>query len=74
MIDNIEDAASMADQSADDGRLYVVPAFTGLSAPYWDPNANGASFGITQKKPPSMTIFGQRWNQLRIRPLISFIV
>ncbi|GAX00526.1 glycerol kinase GlpK [Secundilactobacillus silagei] len=49
MIDNIEDAASMADQSADDGRLYVVPAFTGLSAPYWDPNANGASFGITQK-------------------------
>jgi len=28
--------------------IYVVPAFTGLGAPYWDPNARGAIFGITR--------------------------
>ena len=26
----------------------VVPAFTGLGAPYWDPNARGAIFGLTR--------------------------
>jgi glycerol kinase len=28
--------------------VYVVPAFTGLGAPYWDPNARGAIYGITR--------------------------
>ena len=28
--------------------VYVVPAFTGLGAPYWDPEARGAIFGITR--------------------------
>jgi len=28
--------------------VYVVPAFTGLGAPYWDQNARGAVFGITR--------------------------
>ncbi|MEM7279574.1 MAG: glycerol kinase GlpK [Pseudomonadota bacterium] len=28
--------------------LIVVPAFTGLGAPYWDPNARGAIFGLTR--------------------------
>ncbi len=28
--------------------LYVVPAFTGLGAPYWNPNARGAIIGITR--------------------------
>jgi glycerol kinase len=30
------------------GGMYVVPAFTGLGAPYWDPYARGAIFGITR--------------------------
>jgi len=28
--------------------VYLVPAFTGLGAPYWDPDARGAIFGITR--------------------------
>ena len=28
--------------------VYMVPAFTGLGAPYWDPNARGAIFGLTR--------------------------
>lgn len=28
--------------------VYVVPAFTGLGAPYWDPDARGAIFGLTR--------------------------
>ncbi|MEN9018361.1 MAG: glycerol kinase GlpK [Hellea sp.] len=28
--------------------VYLVPAFTGLGAPHWDPNARGALFGITR--------------------------
>ncbi len=40
-----EDLANSVDSS--DG-LYVVPAFTGMGAPYWDANARGAVFGITR--------------------------
>jgi glycerol kinase len=29
-------------------RLYLVPAFTGLGAPYWDPDCRGAIFGLTR--------------------------
>ncbi len=32
----------------DAGDVYVVPAFTGLGAPYWDPNARGAIVGLTR--------------------------
>ena len=32
----------------DAGGVYVVPAFVGLGAPYWDPDARGAMFGITR--------------------------
>jgi glycerol kinase len=32
----------------DTGGVYFVPAFVGLGAPYWDPEARGALFGITR--------------------------
>jgi glycerol kinase len=32
----------------DSGDVYVVPAFTGLGAPYWDPNARGSISGLTR--------------------------
>ena len=36
-------------RSIDDTRgVYLVPAFTGLGAPYWDPMARGAIFGLTR--------------------------
>jgi glycerol kinase len=33
-------------------RLYLVPAFVGLGAPYWDPEARGAVFGLTRNSGP----------------------
>lgn len=38
----------MASAVADSCGLYVVPAFVGLGAPYWDPYARGAILGITR--------------------------
>jgi len=36
-------------RSIDDSHgVYLVPAFTGLGAPYWDPEARGALFGLTR--------------------------
>lgn len=44
--------ASLSEQYAnlvdDTEGVYIVPAFTGLGAPYWDMNAKGAMFGLTR--------------------------
>lgn len=34
-------------------QVYLVPAFTGLGAPYWDPEARGAIFGLTRATGPA---------------------
>lgn len=47
----IPDAATSeyyANVTADTGGVYMVPAFTGLGAPYWDPDARGALVGLTR--------------------------
>jgi glycerol kinase len=38
---------SMATRVPDSHGVYMVPAFVGLGAPYWDPDARGAIFGLT---------------------------
>lgn len=38
----------LAQSVPDSNGVYVVPAFTGLGAPYWNPYARGAVFGITR--------------------------
>jgi len=38
----------MALSVPDSGGVYIVPAFVGLGAPYWDPYARGSIFGITR--------------------------
>lgn len=46
----IADAAetdSMATRVPDSHGVYMVPAFVGLGAPHWDPDARGAIFGLT---------------------------
>ena len=41
-------------EAADPGQtLYLVPAFTGLGAPHWDPEARGAIFGLTRNSGPA---------------------
>ena len=42
------DSAEMAAAVEDTGGVYLVPAFTGLGAPYWDSEARGALVGITR--------------------------
>jgi len=49
-IGAIADAAetdSMATRVPDSHGIYMVPAFTGLGAPYWEPDARGTIFGLT---------------------------
>jgi glycerol kinase len=39
---------ALANSVLDSDGVYLVPAFTGLGAPYWDPNARGALLGLTR--------------------------
>lgn len=49
LISHARDTEAMAEQTGDARGVYLVPAFTGLGAPYWDPEARGAaSFGLTR--------------------------
>ncbi|MDO5028936.1 MAG: glycerol kinase GlpK [Bacillota bacterium] len=48
IIDTSEDTDYMATRVADTNDCYVVPAFTGLGAPYWDQYARGAILGLSQ--------------------------
>ncbi len=48
LIDSAEDSGYMACKVKDTNGCYVVPAFTGLGAPYWDPYARGTITGITR--------------------------
>lgn len=43
-----EDSEYFADKVGTANGVYVVPAFTGLGAPYWDPLARGAILGLTR--------------------------
>ncbi|MBZ9567600.1 glycerol kinase GlpK [Modicisalibacter tunisiensis] len=48
LIDSAEDSEYFAGKVEDSGGVYVVPAFAGLGAPYWDMYARGAIFGLTR--------------------------
>ncbi len=48
LIDSAEDSEYMAQKVKDTNGCYVVPAFTGLGAPYWDQYARGTIVGITR--------------------------
>ena len=48
MIQDSCDSEYYAQKVPDNGGVYIVPAFTGLGAPYWDMYARGAILGITR--------------------------
>lgn len=48
LIDDASASEALAEQTGDDLSVYLVPAFTGLGAPYWDPDARGALLGMTR--------------------------
>jgi len=48
IIRRASDIEALAASVADNGGVFVVPAFTGLGAPHWDAYARGAIFGLTR--------------------------
>jgi glycerol kinase len=48
LFQRADEIGPLADSVADNGGVYVVPAFTGLGSPWWDPYARGTVVGITR--------------------------
>lgn len=48
LINSAEESEKIASEITIDNPVYVVPAFAGLGAPYWDMHARGAIFGLTR--------------------------
>ena len=48
IINKASDSEEIAKNLEDNGGVFLVPAFTGLGAPYWDPDARGAIYGLTR--------------------------
>ena len=48
LINNASEVERLAKETPIDHGVYMVPAFTGLGAPYWDPEARGGIFGLTR--------------------------
>jgi glycerol kinase len=47
MVKTAAETENIARKVVDTGGVYLVPGFTGLGAPYWDPEARGAILGLT---------------------------
>ncbi|HEY9381770.1 MAG TPA: FGGY-family carbohydrate kinase, partial [Burkholderiales bacterium] len=48
LIQSSQEIEALAASVKDTGGVYLVPAFTGLGAPHWDPYARGSMFGLTR--------------------------
>ncbi|MEI6035597.1 MAG: glycerol kinase GlpK [Verrucomicrobiae bacterium] len=48
IIKSAPEVNELAARAADSGGVVLVPAFTGLGAPYWDPSARGALLGLSR--------------------------
>ena len=48
LFDDAAETQSLAERALNADTVYLVPAFTGLGAPYWDPDARGAMIGLTR--------------------------
>ena len=53
VISDARDTESMAADLPDNAGVYLVPAFTGLGAPHWNPDVRGAIFGLTRATGPA---------------------
>jgi glycerol kinase len=48
LISHASETEGLAVKAGSDNPVYLVPAFTGLGAPYWNPHARGAILGLTR--------------------------
>lgn len=53
LIKNASETEPLAEQSDPVQSVYLVPAFVGMGAPYWNPNVRGALFGLTRNTGPA---------------------
>ena len=53
VIQDAKETQSLAEGADPNQELYLVPAFTGLGAPYWDADARGAIYGLTRNSGPA---------------------
>lgn len=53
MLDDASQSGAMAEAADPHQDVYLVPAFVGLGAPYWDAEARGAIFGLTRGSGPN---------------------
>lgn len=53
LVKNAADSEALAASLSSNKGLYMVPAFTGLGAPWWNPDARGAIYGITRDTGPA---------------------
>lgn len=53
IIENAGETQGLAETADPGQRLFLVPAFTGLGAPYWDAECRGAVFGLTRNSGPA---------------------
>jgi glycerol kinase len=53
MIRSADESGALAAAADADEQVYLVPAFVGLGAPWWDAEARGAIFGLTRKSGPA---------------------
>ncbi len=53
LINSAPETEALAKQADTSQRIFLVPAFTGLGAPYWDAEARGAVFGLTRASGPA---------------------
>ncbi len=52
LIENAAETETLAAAADPEQQLYMVPAFTGLGAPYWDADCRGAIYGLTRSSGP----------------------
>ncbi len=48
MIEDARETEALAQKAGDNAGVYIVPAFVGLGAPYWNPHARGMVVGLTR--------------------------
>lgn len=53
IIKTASETQALAETADPHQNVYLVPAFVGLGAPYWDPDARGALFGMTRNTGPA---------------------
>ena len=56
IIQSAQQTEALAASLESNHGVYLVPAFTGLGAPHWDPEARGAIFGITRDTGPAQLV------------------